>query len=196
MIPTMPRKPEQLRADAENRLQTGSAPSSAGWTINAETLSLLYRLSSDPERSSDALKLLHELQTHQVELDLQHTQLMENDQELGSQLAHFQALYEQAPVGYLVLDREGCILLSNRVATILFGLDVGHLRDHFLSSLLSTESTQVLKAMLLNPDMASRDGAIHVLTLDSRRLRLVSGIADHDDVILVLVFPEAPVPSG
>lgn len=189
MRPKTPTNPEQLRADAESRLRSRSAPSSAGWTINTETLSLLYRLASDPDSGSDALKLLHELQTHQVELDLQHVQLMENDQELSARLAHYQCLYEEAPAGYLVLDRDGRILQSNQAATRLFGLDVGQLKGHFLASLLSPDNRQALKAMLDDPGSASQ--IVQVLALDSRRLRLVYSIATQDDAILVMVFPEA-----
>ena len=61
---------EQLRADAEARLRTGTAPATAGWGVGTEALSLLYRLASDPERSGDALKLLHESKFDPVSLGL------------------------------------------------------------------------------------------------------------------------------
>jgi PAS domain-containing protein len=96
---------------------------------------LLYRLSSDPASASDALKLLHELQTHQVELDLQHAQLLESENELHAQLAHYRALYEQAPIGYLVLEGDGRILQSNRAAAELLGLDAARAGESFARQL-------------------------------------------------------------
>jgi len=49
-------RPEHLRADAEGRLRTGTAPPSAGWTVRAEALSLPYRLASNPDNSVDPQK--------------------------------------------------------------------------------------------------------------------------------------------
>jgi len=186
----------QLRADAEGRLQNGSAPLTAGWTISPEALSLLYRLSSDPKSSADALKLLHELQTHQVELDLQHAQLAENEHELALQLAHYQALYEKAPAAYLVIGRDGRILQSNEAANRLFGLDGDQVKDHLLTSLLSAESKPALKEMLEESGQVDVNQAVPVKTLDSRPFRLVSDVAPQDDAFLVLIFPESPTPGS
>lgn len=190
MTTTKPNGPEHLRADAEGRLRSGTAPSTAGWTVGAETLSLLYRLASNPENSTDALKLLHELQTHQVELDLQHAQLAENEHELALQLAHFQALYDHAPGGYLVLGGDGRILRSNQAASKLFGLEVGQLKDHLLTSLLSPESRSAVLATLECVEAGNITEAVQVEALDSRRLGLVAGMAPGEDAILALVSPE------
>jgi PAS domain S-box-containing protein len=191
MTTTKPNGPEHLRADAMGRLKSGTAPATAGWALEAETLSLLYRLASNPESSADALKLLHELQTHQVELDLQHAQLAENEHELALQLAHFQALYDHAPGGYLVLGRDGRILRSNRAASKLFGLEVGQLDDHMLVSLLSPESRSAILAVLESAETGDTTEAVQVQALDSRRLGLLTGMAPGEDAILALVFPEA-----
>ena len=68
----------QLRQAAEDSLKQGTTPPTKGWSISADALALLYRLASNPDSAGDALKLLHELQAHQVELDLQHEQLKAN----------------------------------------------------------------------------------------------------------------------
>jgi len=195
--PNAPKKSsQQLRDEAEGRLKSGSAPVTNGWTISPETLSLLYRLASDPDSSADALKLLHELQTHQVELDLQHAQLEENESQLHAQLAHYQTLYDMAPAGYLVLDRDGCILHSNQAAARLFGLDIGGLQDHGLASLLSPESRPALMALFKAPEQSPGEHAVHVEALDSRPFRLVSGLAPQDDAILLMIFPEDQNPGS
>ncbi|NEZ05021.1 PAS domain S-box protein [Wenzhouxiangella sp. XN201] len=188
--------PEHLRADAEGRLRSGTAPATAGWALEAETLSLLYRLASNPESSADALKLLHELQTHQVELDLQHAQLAENEHELALQLAHFQVLFDHAPAGYLVLGRDSRILRANRAASKVFGLEVGQLKDHMLTSLLSPESRCAALAALENAETGDETKVVQVEALDSRRLGLSTGMAPGEDAILALVFPEAPTQPG
>lgn len=192
MTTTNPNKPAHLRADAEGRLRTGTAPSTAGWAVESETLSLLYRLASNPESSGDALKLLHELQTHQVELDLQHAQLTESEHELALQLAHFQALYDHAPAGYLILGQDGRILSSNHAACNLFGLDAGRLKGHMLTSLLSPESKPAVLAALENAGASGPDGATQVQALDSRPLGLLTGLAPGKDAVLALVFSGSP----
>ena len=191
-----PNDPEHLRADAEGRLRTGTAPSAAGWTVAADALSLLYRLASDPETSTDALKLLHELQTHQVELDLQYAQLAENESDLGQELAHFRALYDHAPAGYLVLDRDGRILRSNRGASALFGLDVDQLENHMLTSLLSPESKPAVLAALQKAETGDPIESVPAQALDARPLDLLASMAPGEDAILVLVFPKSPSQRG
>ena len=121
------RKQAQLRLDAENRLRERSAPPTGGWTVGADALTLLYRLASAPDTAADALKLLSELQTHQVELDLQHAQLQTDQQELSHALAHYQTLYDFAPVGYLVVGLDGQILEGNRAGAELLGTGPGGL---------------------------------------------------------------------
>ncbi|WP_019593319.1 PAS domain S-box protein [Thioalkalivibrio sp. ALM2T] len=111
----------QLRHEAESRLKEGSAPPNGGWTVGPDSLTLLYRLASDPDTAADALRLLSELQTHQVELDLQNSQLRTDQEELDQALARYRSLYEFAPVGYLVVGLDGRILEGNRAGAELLG---------------------------------------------------------------------------
>jgi PAS domain-containing protein len=196
MTTTKPSGPEHLRADAEGRLRTGKAPASAGWTVGAEALTLLYRLASDPDSSADAQKLLHELQTHQVELDLQHAQLVENEHELALRFNHYQVLFDHAPAGYLVLGLDGRILRSNRTARGLFGLDADQFKDHMLTSLLSPESKPAAMEALENAVTGEITEAVQVQALDSRPLGLLASVAPGKDAVLVLVFPESPTPES
>lgn len=188
MTTNKPSRPEDLRADAESRLRSGTAPITAGWAVGPEALSLLYRLASDPDRSSDALKLLHELQTHQVELNLQHGQLMDSEQELAGQIGHFQSLYDDAPAAYLVLGSDGHILRCNRAASALFGLGSDPLTDHKLIDLLSPDSRPVAAAALDKASDQHGEGAVQVRTLDDRNLLLLSGTSSGKDTVLVLLF--------
>ena len=106
----------KLRTHAELRIKDGTAPLTRGWTTATEALTLLHRLASAPESASDALRLLHELQVLQVELDLQQEQAEEDGLQLAEDLKNFTVLFESAPFAYLTLDPEGLVMAANRAA--------------------------------------------------------------------------------
>lgn len=66
-----------LRQLAEQQLREGSANFDLAYTASADALGALYQLSSNAQTASSGLKLLHELQTYQVELELQQAQLQQ-----------------------------------------------------------------------------------------------------------------------
>ena len=99
----------KLRQSAEERIDKGTAPATRGWPTGMQALTLLHGLASEPDTASDALKLLHELQVHQVELDLQHEQAEQDRRELTENLANSAALFDLAPFAYLTLEREGLV---------------------------------------------------------------------------------------
>ena len=105
-----------LRTHAETRIKEGTAPLSRWSTTGTQALSLLHRLASTPESAGDALKLLHELQVHQVELDLQREQIEENGRQLTEDLKSAAMLFELAPFAYLTLNPEGGLVAANRMA--------------------------------------------------------------------------------
>jgi diguanylate cyclase (GGDEF)-like protein/PAS domain S-box-containing protein len=77
--------------------------------------------------SSPGDSLLHELQVHQIELEMQNEELIRSQAALEASHKLFADLYEFAPVGYLTLTRDGGITAVNRMAAGLLGLDAGSL---------------------------------------------------------------------
>ncbi len=61
-------------------------------------------------------KMLHELQVHQVELEMQNDQLRHTQLELDGARARYFDLYDLAPVGYCTVDENGRILEANFTA--------------------------------------------------------------------------------
>ncbi len=84
----------------------------------------LAALSDTPRLSSEELtSLVHELQVHQVQLEMQNEALREA--QLALQMAHdkYIELYDYAPVGYLTVDNRGIIHKANLASTHLLGVD-------------------------------------------------------------------------
>ncbi|MBF0480394.1 MAG: PAS domain-containing protein [Desulfovibrionaceae bacterium] len=75
----------------------------------------------------NAHRLLHELQVHQVELEMQNEELSKARDELETLRARYFDLFELAPVGYLTLGEQGLIVEANLSAATLLGLARGEL---------------------------------------------------------------------
>ena len=72
--------------------------------------SAAQRQTDRPELSSEqAHQLVHELQAHQIELEIQNEALRRVTAELEQSHHQFSLLFHQAPIGYLVLDDVGLI---------------------------------------------------------------------------------------
>jgi PAS domain-containing protein len=138
----------QLRLEAEARLKNGTAPSSGNCAIGVDALCLLHRLSSDPAMAGDALKLLHELQVHQVELDLQSRQLDSTESDLVADLARYRELFEFAPLAYFLVDDNNLILEGNRAATKLVGISRSALSGCRLDNVFDPHSVLALRRLL------------------------------------------------
>lgn len=193
--PAEPNARPGLRLDAEARLKEGSAPSAKVWSTGANALSLLYTLASSPESADDALKLLHELQVHQVELDLLHEQVDSTQRELAEELARYKGFYDSAPVGYLNVDGEGHILESNVAGARLFGVTLGELHGRRLESLLAPGSRpgllELLRELRDGASGLSRDVTCGV-GAQGIPLRLMASVAPHAGTFLLVVVPMVP----
>lgn len=98
-----------LRERAHTRLQANDAPT-AGVAKNAsDALRVLFDLASSPATAHDALALLHELQVHQVELDLQNEELQSSRAELEAAWTRQTQLHHASPSAQLVLDSSGVL---------------------------------------------------------------------------------------
>jgi diguanylate cyclase (GGDEF)-like protein/PAS domain S-box-containing protein len=75
------------------------------------------------ETDQDALRQLHDLELHQIELELSNRELTATQAELEASRERFAILFDFAPVAYLGLDRNGMIAESNLAAAKLFGLE-------------------------------------------------------------------------
>ena len=189
-----------LRLAAELKLREGKAPLTHSVGVSADALALLYRLAVAPDGSSDALKLLHELQTHQVELDLQHEQLVANEREFAQELDRYRALFDFAPVGYLVVGCEGLIIEGNRTGAQLFGVEQNEFGGRPLANFLAPGSRLALLGLLKTLRTNGASASCEVQTGDgadgARPLRIAANMAPGGAAILMVVTESARMPAG
>lgn len=72
-------------------------------------------------KETDLKKLLHELQVHQIELEMQNEALRRANEIAETALKKYTILYDLAPMGYLTLNSEGSILELNFTAAEMLG---------------------------------------------------------------------------
>jgi len=70
---------------------------------------------------NDVKKLLHELQVHQIELEMQNEELIEANDTAEKALKKFTMLYDFAPMGYFSLDADGGIEELNFTGADMLG---------------------------------------------------------------------------
>ena len=66
-----------------------------------------------PQVDEEPLRLLHELQVHQIELELLNAELRQARDEMESTLAKYTDLYDFAPISYFTLDHDGFVRGAN-----------------------------------------------------------------------------------
>jgi len=101
-----------------------------------------------PRMAEDAQRLVHELQVHQIELELQNEELRQARVEVEAGLQQHVDLYDFAPVGYFTLDRDGVIRQVNLTGAGLLGLDRSHLVGARFGLFVSTETRPEFNSFL------------------------------------------------
>jgi PAS domain S-box-containing protein len=91
----------------------------------------------------EAWLLLHELQVHQIELEMQNEELRRTQVELEASRARYFDLYNLAPVGYMTLSKQGLILEANLTVANLLGVDRSRLTKQPVTRYILPEDEDV-----------------------------------------------------
>ncbi len=118
-------------------------------------------------QSGDLQTLIHELQVHQVELQLQNEELLAAQLELANSRDLYLDLFDYAPIGYLRFSSEGKILEVNLTAAELLKVDRQTLVGVDFSEFVSPESQD---SWYLYRQKLGADDANHLCELKLRRL--------------------------
>nr|WP_319563296.1 EAL domain-containing protein [uncultured Rhodoferax sp.] len=119
-----------------------------------------------------AQKLLHELQVHQIELEMQNDELRQAHETLEHTRARYFDLYDLAPVGYVTLAGSGRILEANLTVATMLGVHRSALVEHFLHSYVTAQYQQafyLLQQPLLEGD-SNRTCEVQLMCPDGRLL--------------------------
>ncbi|MBN1432325.1 MAG: PAS domain S-box protein [Methanomicrobiaceae archaeon] len=101
-----------------------------------------------PDTTEDMQRLIHELQVHQIELEIQNEELIQARAEIEEGLQKYTGLYDFAPVGYFTLDNSGTILNINLTGAALLGRErsllIGRKFHGFISAAFLTAFDECL----------------------------------------------------
>ncbi|MFH0871337.1 MAG: PAS domain-containing protein, partial [bacterium] len=93
-------------------------------------------------------RLIHELQVHQIELEMQNEELQRTRAQVEALLAQYTDLYDFAPVGYFTLDRDGTIRQVNLTGARLLGVERSGLVNRRFGLFVSADSRPAFNAFL------------------------------------------------
>ncbi len=112
--------------------------------------------SAAPDSEADIRRMLHELEVHQIELEMQNAELRRARDDAETQRDLYTDLYDFAPVGYFTLAPDGIIRLANLTGSLLAGIDRAKLAGRAFSFLLSPDLRAAFKGFL---EKAFREGS-------------------------------------
>ena len=93
-----------MKKDKSPPVESAAPRTPAGGPLAAKTAQ-----SHDPPTLEQTQRLLHELQVHQVEVEMQNAELLRTREEFERSRNKYAEFYELAPVCYFTFDTEGVI---------------------------------------------------------------------------------------
>lgn len=170
-------------------LQSSSGQVNSGQGLRKKAKEkVLVKRTEDPEAFSpeEARHLLHELQVHQIELEIQNEELKNAQLALEESRQRYLDLYDFAPVGYFTLTQKGLIKEVNLTCATLLGVARQKLvRSKFKRFVASSDFDQwdqhfqrvLQQGEKLNCDLTLKrqDGSTFSANLESIRIEVSGG---------------------
>ncbi len=178
---TVPAPPTELRRQAEERLLTNTARRHPPYT------------------QEEMQRLIHELEVHQIELEMQNAELRLSQEQYEVSRNKYIELYDFAPIGYFTFDEGGLIREVNLCGAKLLGIDRQRLiNSPFLPLIADAQGREIfarhLNLVMRNQgiqqcklDLKGKDGtvincllqSVTVATIARERGCILTSIVDH-----------------
>lgn len=142
------------------------------------------------------LKMLHELQVHQIELEMQNETLRQTQLQLLAMKARYFDLYDLAPISYCTVNEVGIILEANLAAAELLGVARGKLVGQRISRYISNafQDTYYLSRKLLMSTGERQSCELHMVKTDDSdfwvNVSISTTKASNDDMQLQMVLTD------
>ncbi|HEY3390670.1 MAG TPA: PAS domain-containing protein, partial [Prolixibacteraceae bacterium] len=97
----------------------------------------------------EALKLIYELEVHQIELEMQNEELI-RAKEMAAELAieKYTELFDFAPLGYFILSKQGIIIDINLYGSEMLGKERSNLKNVLFETFISKDTRPIFNAFL------------------------------------------------
>jgi len=105
-------------------------------------------MAGEPKTGADPRRLLHELEVHQIELEMQNAELRQVRDEMEAALENYTDLYDFAPAGYFTLAPTGTIQQVNLTGAHLVGIERSLLVGRSFAQLVSAAHRPAFNAFL------------------------------------------------
>jgi len=136
-------------------------------------------------------RLVHELQVHQIELEMQNEELRQARTEMETLLAQYTNLYDFAPTGYFNLDREGAIRQVNLTGARLLRVERSRLMNRLFGLFVADDFRPAFNAFLQKVFASHTKECCEVALLNEGRrplfVRIESVISEDGQECLVMV---------
>ena len=123
-------------------------PASTAADLRRQAEERLKAMKKTPQSGADTQKLIHELQVHQIELEMQNEEMFQSRAEAEVGLESYTVLYDFAPVGYFTLDRDGTICQANLTGARLLGVERARLVNRRFGLFISEADQPAFNAFL------------------------------------------------
>ena len=95
-------------------------------------------------------EIVHELEVHQIELEMQNSELKNTLLALEEAKDRYMYLYDFAPVGYLTISQSGVITEANLTAATMLGVETKDLINHGFALYIFKKDLIVWEHLLVN----------------------------------------------
>jgi PAS domain S-box-containing protein len=140
-----------------------------GMRRQAEELVKANNIAAEFKTMQEAQRLVHELEVHRIELEMQNDELRRSQEELELSRNIYAELYDFAPVGYFTFDTNGLILEVNLTGADMLGVEGGLLLNRSFKAFIADAADREIFAAHVAAVYQNQGAKSCVIKLDNNR---------------------------